>query len=337
MFSKSRIGILLVSVLMLVGSLAVMSDTAAQDTLVPGCPVGQGYWKNTANWPATALTLGGQTYSQAELLILFNSPVSGDASVNLAHQLTTAKLNVANGSDATVISGVIAQADTLLATHNGKLPYAVDPSSSEGQTMVNLAGVLEAYNNGQLTIGCGGTATPTPTVTLTPTLDNTTTVTPMVTPVSTAIATPEATPEITLEPGNNNLTITIVIVGQVQAININIITIYNINIQLDPNDPLLQVIQIGDMVRIEGNTQTLNGTIIIIAITVVVINVDINIDTGETWHDRGDGCDNPPPPWAPAHGWHRRCDGQQGGNQGNGNGNGNGKGNKHGNEDEDDD
>ena len=91
-----------------------------------------------------------------------------------------------------------------------------------------------------------------------------------------------------------------------QAINVNIITIYNINIELDSNDPNLQIIQIGDVVHIEGNTQELNGTIIIIAINIVIINIDVNPESGEIWRDEGN-CANPPPPWAPAHGWHRRC------------------------------
>src|SRR5262245_43065991 len=83
------------------------------------CPQGQGYWKNTANWPLTELTIGGQTYNQAELLILFNTPVEGDASLNLAHQLIAATLNVANGGDPVVASGVIAQANALLSGYTG--------------------------------------------------------------------------------------------------------------------------------------------------------------------------------------------------------------------------
>ncbi|KAB2859050.1 MAG: hypothetical protein F9K46_11245, partial [Anaerolineae bacterium] len=65
------------------------------------CPKSQGYWKNHgANWPVTSLTLGSQTYSQAELLTLLNTEVSGDASLNLAHQLIAAKLNVGQGFSA---------------------------------------------------------------------------------------------------------------------------------------------------------------------------------------------------------------------------------------------
>ena len=72
-----------------------------------GCPFGQGYWKNTAQWPVTQLTLGNQTYTQAELLILFNSPPQGDASLILADQLIAARLNIANGADATPVTSTI--------------------------------------------------------------------------------------------------------------------------------------------------------------------------------------------------------------------------------------
>ena len=43
-----------------------------------------------------------------------------------------------------------------------------------------------------------------------------------------------------------------------------------------------------------------------VTLNIVIINVDVNPGTGEIFRDTGD-CSNPPPPWAPAHGWHRRC------------------------------
>jgi hypothetical protein len=55
--------------------------------------------------------------------------------------------------------------------------------------------------------------------------------------------------------------------------------------------------------------------------------VDVTVsDSGEVWRDDG-SCNNPPPPWAPANGWRRRCE------SGNGNGNGSGGG---GDDDDDD-
>ncbi|MEK6851423.1 MAG: hypothetical protein AABY30_02670, partial [Candidatus Thermoplasmatota archaeon] len=78
----------------------------------------------------------------------------GDASVILAHQLIAAKLNVANGSDATPVAAALADADALLSAHPGKLPYRVRSSTAEGQGMTAVAHVLDEYNNGVLTPGC---------------------------------------------------------------------------------------------------------------------------------------------------------------------------------------
>lgn len=285
--------ILIVSLVLtlLGGTVAAQTNTA--------CPAGQGYWKNTAAWPVTTLTLGSQTYSQAELLIILNTPVGGDASLNLAHQLIAAKLNAARGSDAGLASALIMQADALFSTFSGKLPYNVAPSDANGQAMVNVGGVLDSYNSGLLTVGCTATATPSPT----PAAPSEATPDAEETPE--VEETPEATPEGTPEPDDDG-GVTIIIEGPVESININIITIYNINIELDENDPNLTIIQVGDTVRIEGDTRDNNGTIIIIAINIIIINVDINIDTGEIWRDAGD-CLNGPPAWAPANGWRRRC------------------------------
>lgn len=306
------------AVLILIFSFSLMvASIAAQDvTVIVQCPSGQGYWKNNPTWPVVELTLGGQVYTQAELLIILNTPVQGDASLNLAHQLIAAKLNIASGAEATVATGLISQGDSLLSTFTGKLPYAIQPSTNDGQTMVNLGGVLDSYNNGQLTINCiVGTLTPTPESTAEATPETTPEMTPEATPEMTPEATPESTPEATDEP-DDDLPITIVIEGPVQNININIITIYNINIELEEDDPNLTIIQVGDMVRIEGNTQSRDNTIIIIAVTVIVVNVDIDVSTGEIYRDDG-SCNNPPPPWAPANGWRRRCGNPNNNNNGN--------------------
>src|SRR4029079_1950870 len=121
------------------------------------CPLTQGYWKNHPNaWPVTSLMLGSQTYTQAELLAILNTRVGGDASINLAHQLIAAKLNIAAGSDPAPVSSTITHADSLLSMFSGKLPYHVAPSSNIGQMMVNDANTLDNYNNGRLTPRCSG-------------------------------------------------------------------------------------------------------------------------------------------------------------------------------------
>lgn len=311
---KKRYRISLLLLLMSFTFMGIINQTRADDNSSI-CPVGQGYWKNTPTWPVTQLTLGSQNYTQVEVLIILNTPPQGDASLILAHQLIAAKLNAANGRDANLVAGVITQGDAILAGFSGRLPYNVPPADATGQTLVNLSTILTSYNEGQLTLGCGLPATPTPTGTL-PTPPPTATIIPTlqgtITPVT---ATPQGTPPTmtltptgTLQPG---MPVIIVIEGPVQVINVNIITIYNINIQLNVDDPNLKIIQVGDIVRVTGSPQggTVTGSITIVAITVVVVNVDVNVSTGDVWRDDND-CSNPPPPWAPANGWRRRCEGK---------------------------
>lgn len=119
------------------------------------CPRTQGFWKtHPTAWPTPSLTLGTQSYSQAQLLSLLSAPSQGDASVILAKQLIAAKLNIANGSDPTPVASTIAAADSLLGTFMGMLPYNVKPSSATGQQMLQLKDTLDSYNNGNLTPNC---------------------------------------------------------------------------------------------------------------------------------------------------------------------------------------
>lgn len=119
------------------------------------CPHPHGHWKNNPDtWPVFSLTLGAQSYSEAELLTLLNGPTLKDASLILARQLIAAKLNLENGSDPAPVSNVIVDADTLLSGYGGKLPYKVKPQLAAGQAMIGDAGALENYNQGLLTPGC---------------------------------------------------------------------------------------------------------------------------------------------------------------------------------------
>jgi hypothetical protein len=258
---------------------------------------------------------------------------------------------------------MVAQADALLAAFPDRLPFGVAPSSTEGNTMTSLSGVLDVFNSGGLTVGCPlATATPevTPEVTSEVTPEITPEVTPDVQPPPTVTAVPplpddegcvidvhlakpvltaklpahimqEATPEVTPEPGINidggpgDDTI-IVVEGPVQEINVNVVNIYDIDIALNPVDPLLNVIQIGDVIRVEGDIDDDCPTLVIIAVVVVFVDVDVVIiDGSHVWRDNGN-CNNPPPPWAPANGWRRRCEGGSGSGMGMGMGMGSGSG-----------
>ncbi len=145
------------------------------------------------------------------------------------------------------------------------------------------------------------------------------------TPEVTPEGTPEATPEATEQPGT--ITIRIIIEGPVEAINVNIITIYNINIEVEPGDPVLNIIQIGDWLHVEGDlVDSDSPNIVIVAVTIVLIGVDVVFDDNGTfvWRDSGN-CGNPPPPWAPANGWRARCESSGSGGGGGSGGSGGGK------------
>jgi uncharacterized membrane protein YgcG len=193
-----------------------------------------------------------------------------------------------------------------------------------------------------------GSAMPSPTstavelsATATSAAPSPTVLTPTVVPVltTTLIAT-QPTPEIGPTTFFDDETI-VVVEGPVTNIAGNIITVFDLDIVLTPGDPILTAVQIGDEIRVQGAVNDAGGTVVIVAITVVVVNVDVEVgDDGQVWRDSGD-CSNPPPDWAPANGWRRRCEGGGNGNQGGGNGRGNGnqgggQGMGRGNDDDDD-
>ena len=155
-----------------------------------------------------------------------------------------------------------------------------------------------------------------------------TTLVPMATPTA-------AVKSSTAEP---TLPVTIIVEGPIQSISGSTIVIFDLTILLNAAD--LASVHVGDVVRVEGYYAADSQVIIAIRITVIRStpipsgSVETNPTTGQTWTDPGN-CSNPPPPWAPANGWRRRCQGapspgNSGGN-GNNNGNGNGDGSDNGN------
>lgn len=154
---------------------------------------------------------------------------------------------------------------------------------------------------------------------------------------ATAESTAEATPEATDTADVDDDAFIVVIEGPVTAINVNVITIYNFDIVLADDDPAISVLQLGDVIRIQGTVlddddddNAPNISITIINITIVYVDIDVFVSVdGEVW--RGDNCQNPPPEWAPANGWRARCEG------GGGRGSGGGGGNDNDNDNDDDD
>ncbi len=73
-----------------------------------------------------------------------------------------------------------------------------------------------------------------------------------------------ATPEAT-EPA-----VILVLEGPVQKVSSDGITVFDMEIRLDPDDPILKLIQVGKMVHVEGYPETSNGVIVVIVINIVI-------------------------------------------------------------------
>jgi len=126
------------------------------------CTFTQGYWKthgpiptgnNSNEWPVTSLTLGTVTYTDLELLAIFNTPAAGNGLISLAHQLMAAKLNIANGADGSSVAGAIAAADALIG---GLVVPPVGTGSLPNSATSSLNGTLASFNEGAIGPGhCG--------------------------------------------------------------------------------------------------------------------------------------------------------------------------------------
>lgn len=121
-----------------------------------GCTYTQGYWKthgplptgnNVNEWPVTGLTLGSVAYTDFELQAIFDTPAGGNGLINLAHQLTAAKLNVANGADASDIAAAIAAADALIG---GLVAPPIGNGSLSNSAVGALVDTLANYNEGAI-------------------------------------------------------------------------------------------------------------------------------------------------------------------------------------------
>ena len=112
------------------------------------CVRGQGYWKNHPDqWPLNQLLLGNNAYDKEQLLAILHQPVRGNGLVLLAHQLIAAKLNIANGADASCIEQTLADADALIGD---LLVPPVGDGYLQPEDVSALADILDDYNEGDL-------------------------------------------------------------------------------------------------------------------------------------------------------------------------------------------
>jgi len=108
-----------------------------------GCTYTPGYWKNHEDaWPVDMLTIGGNDYTKADLMDIFDMPTRlGDITIKLMHHLIAAKLNVLSGADDS-IQGVIDDADAFLMIH----PFLSNPMGDARYEAEELKDLLCEYN-----------------------------------------------------------------------------------------------------------------------------------------------------------------------------------------------
>ena len=130
------------------------------------CPLTQDYWRDNHRWPVRKLVLGNSffatplTYNKNQARAILHTPVGTDESIELAHQLIAAKLNLFNGAPRLIHTGISPSGDEIIFLFtndadqllgSGQLPQHVDPASSLGQQMSVDAAILQSYNTGAFT------------------------------------------------------------------------------------------------------------------------------------------------------------------------------------------
>jgi hypothetical protein len=99
-------------------------------------------------------------------------------------------------------------------------------------------------------------------------------------------------------PGGTAAEATVGLEGPVESIDGNIIVINNVPVQLDADDPLLQSVQVGDFVSVEGNFEGSGTNIVLVVVDIVIVNNIIVDGSPYCWyHNDGMGMGH----------WH--CDG----------------------------
>lgn len=114
---------------------------------------------------------------------------------------------------------------------------------------------------------------------------------------------PTTGPVIVEEPQPTNPPINdgddiVVIEGPIDAIGVNIITVFGIDIQVDPNNPIWTQIQVGQVVRVEGIGNMEADSLIVVSVSITIVTVVI-VDTG--------GSGGNPPPQPPSVGFNKEA------------------------------
>src|SRR5690606_32704614 len=91
-------------------------------------------------------------------------------------------------------------------------------------------------------------------------------------------------------------TATVNLEGPVEAIDDNQIVVNGITVELDPDDPILDRLQVGTFVSVQGNFEGSGSVIVLVVVNVTVIN-NVEVIEDDCWYHEGMGMGH----------WH--CDG----------------------------
>lgn len=155
--------------------LAIALDDIANGGGAPppgGCPATQGFWHKASRWPSVAsavtidgvtynpdksMTIGGTTYTQAQLLLIMPSgALHTGGYVNALSQFVAAVLNLVAGAQHSTIDSTISAINTALDGQPAFLTgNSLNPSFPASlQTLLNSdEGALDAYNSAT-NLGC---------------------------------------------------------------------------------------------------------------------------------------------------------------------------------------
>jgi hypothetical protein len=99
-----------------------------------------GYWKNHPEaWPVESMVICGNSLTKTELISVLSTPPRGDKTINMAHQLIAARLNVLVGNSCPLTTN----GEAWLCSHGG-----IGGSRKQWDGGEPIHNELDAFNNG---------------------------------------------------------------------------------------------------------------------------------------------------------------------------------------------
>jgi hypothetical protein len=132
------------------GGFDYLDDVSVTPSPTPSGAGGIGYWANHPEaWCLLNITLGCQSYTEAQVIAIMQNPTRGDMTYQLAAQLAAAKLNTqCNLTDSSCVDSAIAAADAWLCSH--PIGSSVKANSQVWKEITSTYNTLADYNDGLL-------------------------------------------------------------------------------------------------------------------------------------------------------------------------------------------